>query len=176
MTGMNPDVAEHAVRFLPASRYRHPGDVIRLIVSGLVLAGTLAAVGAAHRRLLGPGTSAVTWLRSDPAGRLLTGLVQVAFVAAAAGIAAAALRHRPFRLLAGLLGGLRRARPAGGPAGSRPSATISTRLRRVPRSRCAGHRRGPRGDDRLAAEMHTAARAVMEERLIPALLADLASD
>jgi len=35
---------------------------------------------------------------------------------------------------------------------------------------------GPRGDDRLAAEMHTAARAVMEERLIPALLADLASD
>ena len=57
-------------RFLPASRYRHPGDVIRLIISGLVLAGTLAAVMVAHRRLLGPGAAAVTWLGSDLAGRL----------------------------------------------------------------------------------------------------------
>ena len=27
-------VAKRAARFLPSSRYRHPGDVIRLIISG----------------------------------------------------------------------------------------------------------------------------------------------
>ncbi len=95
-------VTPHTGRFLPASRYRHPGDVIRLIVSAVVLTGTLAAVAVAHSRLLSPGAPAVTWPGSGPAGRLLTGLVQVAFVVAAAGIAAAALRHRRFRLLAGL--------------------------------------------------------------------------
>ena len=47
-------------RFLPASRYRHPGDVIRLIVSAVVLTGTLAAAAVAHRRLLSPAASAVT--------------------------------------------------------------------------------------------------------------------
>jgi uncharacterized membrane protein YbhN (UPF0104 family) len=98
-------VTQHPGRFLPASQYRHPGDVIRLIVSALVLTGTLAAVAVAHRRLLSPGAPAVTWPGSDPAGRLLTGLVQVAFVVAAAGIAAAALRHRRFWLLAGLTAG-----------------------------------------------------------------------
>ncbi len=103
--GAAEPVTQHAGRFLPASRYRHPGDVIRLIVSAVVLTGTLAAVAVAHRRLLGPGAAAVTWPGSGPAGRLLTGLVQVAFVVAAAGIAAAALRHRRFRLLAGLTAG-----------------------------------------------------------------------
>ena len=98
-------VTQHPGRFLPASRYRHPGDVIRLIVSALVLTGTLAAVTVAHRRLLSPGAPAVTWPGSGPAGRLLTGLVQVAFVVAAAGVVAAALGHRRFRLLAGLTAG-----------------------------------------------------------------------
>ena len=51
-----------ARRLLPSSRYRHPGDVIRLIGSGLVLTGTLAAVAVAPGRLLGPGAPAVTWL------------------------------------------------------------------------------------------------------------------
>ena len=32
-----------ARRLLPSSRYRHPGDVIRLIISALVLAGSLVA-------------------------------------------------------------------------------------------------------------------------------------
>ena len=90
---------------LPPSRYRHPGDVIRLIGSGLVLIGTLTAVAIATGRLLGSGSAAVTWLGSGPAGRLLTGLVQVAFVVAVAGIIAAALSRRRFRLLAGLAAG-----------------------------------------------------------------------
>ena len=47
----------------------------------------------------------MTWLGSDPAGRLLTGLVQVAFVLAAVAAVAATLRHRRFRLLAGLVAG-----------------------------------------------------------------------
>jgi uncharacterized protein (TIRG00374 family) len=98
-------VTQHTGRLLPASRYRHPGDVIRLIVSAVVLTGTLAAVAVAHRRLLSPAAPAVTWPGSGPAGRLLTGLLQVAFVVAAAGIAAAALRRRRFRLLAGLTAG-----------------------------------------------------------------------
>ena len=101
-SGGTEPVTQHAGRFLPASRYRHPGDVIRLIVSALVLTGTLAAVAVAHRRLLSPAASSVTWPGSGPAGRLLTGLAQVAFAVAAAGVIAAALRHRRFRLLAGL--------------------------------------------------------------------------
>ena len=87
------------------ARYRHPGDVIRLIGSGLVLTAMLAAVAVAPGRLTGAGAAAVTWLGSDPAGRLLTGLVQVGFVAAAAGAVAVALWHRRFRLLAGLAAG-----------------------------------------------------------------------
>src|SRR5580704_3424604 len=103
--GAPEPITRHTGRFLPSTRYRHPGDVIRLIGSGLVLTGILAALAVAPSRLTGPGAAAVTWLGSDPAGRLLTGLVQVAFVLAAAAAAAAALRHRRFRLLAGLAAG-----------------------------------------------------------------------
>ena len=42
------------------------------------------------------------WLGYDPAGRVLVGLVQVAFVLTAVGVVAAGLRYRRFRLLAGL--------------------------------------------------------------------------
>jgi glycosyltransferase 2 family protein len=100
--GTPEPITKHPARFLPSTRYRHPGDVIRLIGSGLVLTGMLAAVAVAPDRLTGPGATAVTWLGADPAGRLLTGLVQVAFVLAAAAAVAATLRHRRFRLLAGL--------------------------------------------------------------------------
>ena len=92
-------------RSLPPARYRHPGDVIRLIASGLVLTGMLVAVAVAPGPLTGPRAAAVSWLGSGPAGRLLTGLVQVTLVLAAAGTLAAALRHRRFRLLAGLVAG-----------------------------------------------------------------------
>ena len=103
--GAPEPVTKHAGRFLPPSRYRHPGDVIRLIGSGLVLTAMIAAVALAPGRLTGAGAAAVTWLGSDPAGRLLTGLAQVAFVAAAAAAVAACLWHRRFRLLAGLAAG-----------------------------------------------------------------------
>ena len=73
-----------------------------MIVGGLVLLAALAAAAVAHRQLLGPGASAVTALGSDAAGRLLVGLVQVVVVVAAAGVVAAELRYRWFRLLAGL--------------------------------------------------------------------------
>jgi uncharacterized membrane protein YbhN (UPF0104 family) len=106
---MNMDWAQPITRrpgrFLPPGRYRHPGDVIRLIASGLVLTGMLVAVTVAPGPLTGPRAAAVSWLGSDPAGRVLTGLVQVTFVLAAAGTLAAALRHRRFRLLAGLVAG-----------------------------------------------------------------------
>ena len=91
--------------FLPPTRYRHPGDVIRLIASGLVLTATLVAVTVAPGPLTGPRAAAVSWLGSGPAGRLLTGLVQVTLVLAAAGTLAVALRHRRFRLLTGLVAG-----------------------------------------------------------------------
>jgi glycosyltransferase 2 family protein len=106
---MNMDWAQPITRrpgrFLPPGRYRHPGDVIRLIASGLVLTGMLAAVAVAPGPLTGPRAAAVSWLGSGPAGRLLTGLVQVTLVLAAAGTLAAALRHRRFRMLAGLVAG-----------------------------------------------------------------------
>jgi len=98
-------VSGHPARLMPASRYRHPGDVIRLIIGGLLLVVTLAAVVIAPAQLVGTDSSAVTWLGADPAGRLLVGLVQVAFVVAATGIVAVALRRRRFRLLASLAAG-----------------------------------------------------------------------
>ena len=103
--GAPEPITKRTGRFLPSTRYRHPGDVIRLIGSGLVLTAMLAAVAVAPGRLTGAGAAAVTWLGSGPAGRLLTGLVQVAFVAAAAGAVTVALWHRRFRLLAGLAAG-----------------------------------------------------------------------
>ena len=48
--------------WLPSSRYRHPGDVIRLIAGGLVLVVSLAAVALAPSQLIGSDASAVTWL------------------------------------------------------------------------------------------------------------------
>ena len=82
-------VAKHAWQLVPSSRYRHPGDVIRLIASGLVLIGALAAVAAAPGQLVRSGAPTVTWLGSGSAGRLLIGLVQVAFVIAAAAVVVA---------------------------------------------------------------------------------------
>src|SRR6476659_64966 len=81
-------VGKHPARPVPASRYRHPGDVIRLIAGGLLLIVALAAVALAPSQLVGTDASAVTWLGADPAGRLLVGLVPVAFVVAAAAMVA----------------------------------------------------------------------------------------
>ena len=88
---------------LPSSRYRHPGDVIRLISAGLLLAGAFAASAAAFRWLLGPAASVPGGLGT--AGQVITGLVQVACLAAVVVVVAATLRRRRFRLLAGLAAG-----------------------------------------------------------------------
>jgi len=99
-------IAARMGQLLPASRYRHPGDVIRLISGAIVLGGALTASVVASRWLLGPAAAVVGGLGSGTASRVLTGLVQVACLAAAALVVAATLRHRRFRLLGGLAIGI----------------------------------------------------------------------
>ena len=92
-------------RVLSATRYRHPGDVIRLITAALVLAvaGVIAALvpsaalrpDAAEVGGTGPGTAA---------GQVLTGLVQVTIAGAALVLLVAGLRHRRFRVIATVAG------------------------------------------------------------------------
>ena len=91
---------------LPATRYRHPGDIIRLIVAALVLvvAGTITAL--APSSLLNPGDAAVSGVvLTTAAGRVLTGLVQVTIAGAALLLLIAGLRRRRFRVLATVAGG-----------------------------------------------------------------------
>ena len=45
--------AKPAGRFLPPARYRHPGDIIRLILAGLALAGALAVTVITHATYAG---------------------------------------------------------------------------------------------------------------------------
>jgi uncharacterized protein (TIRG00374 family) len=92
-----------ATQLVPSTRYRHPGDVIRLICGGVVLGCALAASWAASRWLLGPDASVLgSGFGRREVGQVLTGLVQVACVAAAALVVTVTLRHRRFRLLGGL--------------------------------------------------------------------------
>ena len=99
----SPLVAVRAERLLSSSRYRHPGDVIRLILAALVLACSFVVSWVARRWLLGTAADVPGGLGT--AGRVITGLVQVAFLVAAAVVVAATLRRRRFRLLAGLAAG-----------------------------------------------------------------------
>ena len=103
--GTPEPAAKRPGRLLPPSRYRHPGDVIRLIAGGLLLVVASAVAAVWSDELLGPGAPAVRWLGYDPAGGVLVGLVQVMFVITTAGVVAAGLRYRRFRLLAGLAAG-----------------------------------------------------------------------
>jgi uncharacterized membrane protein YbhN (UPF0104 family) len=92
-------------RLLPPARYRHPGDVIRLIIAGFVLAVALAVTAAAHATYAGASAPVVTAAApSTLAGRVLAGLVQAVFVAAAAVAVVVTLRSGRYRLLAGLAG------------------------------------------------------------------------
>ena len=64
----SPPVAVTAERLLSPSRYRHPGDVIRLISAGLLLAISLVVSWAARRWLLGTSCAllaalVVNWLQ-----------------------------------------------------------------------------------------------------------------
>jgi hypothetical protein len=89
---------------LAPTRYRHPGDVIRLIAAALVLA-VAAVIGALMPALLRPGEAAITGVRpATAAGQVLTGLVQVMIAAAAVVLLVAALRHRRFRVMATVAG------------------------------------------------------------------------
>jgi len=106
-THIEPAVAAapHRDRLLPPARYRHPGDVIRLIIAGLVLIVALAVTVAAHATYAGANATAVTGVApSTLAGRVLAGLVQAVFVAAAAVAVVVTLRYRRYRLLLGLAG------------------------------------------------------------------------
>jgi glycosyltransferase 2 family protein len=92
-------------RLLPPARYRHPGDVIRLIIAGLVLAGALAVTAVTHGTYAGASATAVTAVApSALAGRVLAGLVQALFAGAAAAAVILTLRYHRYRLLAGLAG------------------------------------------------------------------------
>ncbi|HYV80497.1 MAG TPA: hypothetical protein VE979_20430, partial [Streptosporangiaceae bacterium] len=99
------ETAKHGGRLLPPARYRHPGDVIRLITAGLVLAGALAVTITTHATYAGASAAAVTALTPAAlAGRVLAGLVLAVLVTAAAAAVVVTLRYNRFRLLAGLAG------------------------------------------------------------------------
>jgi hypothetical protein len=121
----SPPVAVPAGSFPPSSRYRHPGDVIRLISAGLLLAGAVVASAAAFRWLLGPTAPVPGGLGT--AGPVITGLVQVACLIAAVVVVAAAGRHDP-------------APDRGGPA---DRAALGPRHRSHDRRRGAGDVRRP---------------------------------
>ena len=92
-------------RIVAPARYRHPGDVIRLVTAGLVLAVAGAVTYATHGTYAGPAATAVTAVRlSTTAGRVLTGVMTAAFAVAAIAAIAATLRYQRFRLLASLAG------------------------------------------------------------------------
>ena len=84
-------------------RYRQPGDVIRLIAAGSVLAAA-AVMAALLPALLRP--AAITAVGSaTSAGHLVTGLAQVTIAAAGLVLLTAALRYRRFRVLVTVAGG-----------------------------------------------------------------------
>src|ERR1039457_786979 len=90
---------------LPPTRYRHPGDVIRLIAAALVLA-VAAVIAALFPALPRPAAAAIPAVGpATEAGQVLTGLAQVAIAAAALVLLVAALRYRRFRVLVTVAGG-----------------------------------------------------------------------
>ncbi|MGO9193613.1 MAG: flippase-like domain-containing protein, partial [Streptosporangiaceae bacterium] len=91
-------------RVLAPTRYRHPGDVIRLIAAALVLAAA-AVIAALLPALLRPAAAVTGVGPATAAGQVLTGLVQVTIAAAALVLLVAALRYRRFRVLATVAGG-----------------------------------------------------------------------
>jgi undecaprenyl-diphosphatase len=80
--------ARRAGVVLPATRYRHPGDVIRLIAAALVLAvaGTLAALGPGGH--LSPGAVAVSGTPLAAAAATPGGLraIEAALIAGLTGV------------------------------------------------------------------------------------------
>ena len=91
-------------RILAPARYRHPGDVIRLIAAVSVLAAA-AVTAVLLPALLRPAAAITAVGPATAAGRVLTGLVQVTVAAAALVLLVAALRYRRFRVLVTVAGG-----------------------------------------------------------------------
>lgn len=86
-------------------RYRHPGDVIRLIASGGLMLAAVAACTLAGTYLLGAGAVQVPGPEPGGAGsRFLVGLARAIVVLGALAGLAVLLVTRRFRLLASLLG------------------------------------------------------------------------
>jgi undecaprenyl-diphosphatase len=90
---------------VPKTRYRHPGDAIRLIGSAVILIASLVVVAIVPDHLLGSDSSVITWLGPNTAaGRLLVGLVQLVAVVAALALLFVLFGWKRFRLLVTLLG------------------------------------------------------------------------
>jgi uncharacterized membrane protein YbhN (UPF0104 family) len=91
---------------LPASRYRHPGDVIRLILAAVALTAAWTVAALAPAAWLRPDAAAVSGAGLRTAtGQVLTGLVQVTIAGAALILLIAGLRGRRWRVLATVAGG-----------------------------------------------------------------------
>ena len=150
-TGPSAAAVKHGGCLLSPARYRHPGDVIRLIVAGLALAAAVTVTAVTHATYAGAPAAAVTAVVPST----LAGLVQVLFAGVAIAAVVVTLRCRRFRLLAGVAGAearhdaSRRLDLAGGRAGlhvckrprlvrrrgaGRPGAAITGRVLRLPES------------------------------------------
>jgi glycosyltransferase 2 family protein len=123
-----PDTRPRGRRVLAPTRYRHPGDVIRLIAAALVLA-TATVIAVLLPALLRPAAAITGVGPATEAGQVLTGLAQVTIAAAALVLLVAALRHRRFRVLATVAGGFAAAAALmtgitflAGPGGPAPAA------------------------------------------------------
>ncbi|HEY0521529.1 MAG TPA: lysylphosphatidylglycerol synthase transmembrane domain-containing protein [Ilumatobacteraceae bacterium] len=86
------------------SRYRHPGDVIRLIASVALLIVAVVVAAVSHDRLVGEDAVAIGGVTpSTSVGRLLVGLVQVVVAVAALGVVVAVARRQRYRLFGSLV-------------------------------------------------------------------------
>jgi len=91
-------------RVLSPTRYRHPGDVIRLIAAAGVLA-IAAVIAALFPAWFRPAAAISGVGPATAAGQLVTGMVQVTIAAAVLVLLVTILRYRRFRVLATVAGG-----------------------------------------------------------------------
>src|SRR3954465_5876479 len=105
VTGPAPAAVEPPDAPRSRSRYRHPGDVVRLVLGsmGLLVAGVGAPV--ASDQLFGADSPTVRGAEpSSTGGHVVVGLVQVTVVIALLLAAGSQLRHRRVRLVAAVAG------------------------------------------------------------------------
>ncbi len=76
--------AKHGGRLLRPARYRHPGDVIQLIIAGLILAGALVVTVAAYPTYAGAGAAAAALAAAPTPGGL--GAIEAALVVGLTGV------------------------------------------------------------------------------------------